>query len=153
MTDFRHQSVHNCITRSQSKQKNHGRLCGQHSTIDTGNYYITHTHNVCSSQWYKPVLSVHCLAMLDLGKGVEQPFNCLITQNCQAVQYMRRLMDWTFENNMVEGFLFCANFTNQGRRYHAFVQAGAETFDTGVEGHQIVLASSFELFFCKVRDE
>ena len=46
---------------------------------------------------------------------------------------------------MVEGLLSCANFTSQGRRHPAFVQAGAETSDTGVEGHQIVSASSFEL--------
>jgi len=47
--------------------------------------------------------SIHCLAALDLGAGVEQPFNCLIVQNRQNVQSMRRSMEWTFEDNMVDG--------------------------------------------------
>ena len=37
----------------------------------------------------------HCLAALDLGAGIEQPFNCLIVQHRQAVQTMRRSMEWT----------------------------------------------------------
>jgi len=37
------------------------------------------------SSSYEPVLSTHCLATLDLGTGVEQPFDCLIIQNCQAM--------------------------------------------------------------------
>ena len=41
--------------------------------------------------------STHCLAILDLGAGVEQPFDCLIVQNHQARQSMRRLMAWTLE--------------------------------------------------------
>jgi len=44
---------------------------------------------------FEPVLSLHCLAALDLGTGVEQPIDCFIIQNRQAVQYMGRLMDWT----------------------------------------------------------
>jgi len=47
--------------------------------------------------------SNHCLAALDLGAGVEQPFDCLIVQNRQAVQSMRTLMDGTLEDNMVHG--------------------------------------------------
>jgi len=31
--------------------------------------------------------SNHCLAALDLGADVEQPFGCLIIQNHQAMQY------------------------------------------------------------------
>ena len=38
---------------------------------------------------------IHCLAALDFGAGVEQPFGCLIVQNRQAVQSVGRLMDWT----------------------------------------------------------
>jgi len=54
------------------------------------------------------------LAALDLGAGVEQPFGCLIIQNSQAMQYMGRSMDWTLEDNMVDGLFFCATLT--GRR-------------------------------------
>jgi len=38
--------------------------------------------------------SNHCLAALDLGRDVEQPFDCLIVQNRQAVQFMRRSIRW-----------------------------------------------------------
>ena len=57
------------------------------------------------------------MAALDLGAGVEQPFGCLIVQNRQAMQSMGRSMDLT------------------GRRggHTPFVQAGAETSDTGAE--------------------
>jgi len=58
--------------------------------------------------------SNHCLAALDLGVGVEQPFHCLIVQNRQAVPSMRRSVDWTLEDNMVNGLFFCATLT--GRR-------------------------------------
>jgi len=37
--------------------------------------------------------SNHCLATLDFGSGVEQPFNCLIVQNSQAVQFLGRKID------------------------------------------------------------
>jgi len=46
-----------------------------------------------SSLLFHPVLSIRYLAALDLGAGVEQPFNCLIIQNRQAVQSMERSMD------------------------------------------------------------
>jgi len=45
------------------------------------------------------------MAALDLGAGVQQPFDCLIVQNRQAVQSMRRSMDSTLENNLVVGLL------------------------------------------------
>jgi len=35
---------------------------------------------------FERVVTVHCLAALDLGAGVEQPFNCLIVQNRQPVR-------------------------------------------------------------------
>jgi len=38
--------------------------------------------------------SDHCFAALDLVADVEQPFGCLIVQNRQAMQSMRRSMDW-----------------------------------------------------------
>jgi len=43
--------------------------------------------------------------------GVEQPFNCLIVQNCQAMQSMGRSMNWTLEDNMVDA-LFCDTLGN-----------------------------------------
>ena len=51
-----------------------------------------------NSSSFEPVLSNHCLAALDLGAGVEKPFDCLIVQNSQAMQSMRRSMDWTLED-------------------------------------------------------
>jgi len=85
---------------------------------------------------FEPVVTVHCLAALDLGANVEQPFDCLIVQNRQA---MRRSMNWTLEDNMVDGLFFCATLTVR-RGGHTlfvshtpFVQAGAEMSDTGAE--------------------
>ena len=49
----------------------------------------------------------HCLVPLDLGAGVEQPFDSLIVQNRQSMQSMRRSMAWTFEDNMVDSLFFC----------------------------------------------
>jgi len=51
-----------------------------------------------SSSSFEPVLSNHCLAALDLGAGVEKPFDGLIVQNRQAMQSMGRSMDWTLED-------------------------------------------------------
>jgi len=33
------------------------------------------------SSLFEPVFSIYCLATLDIGAGIEQPFNCLIIQN------------------------------------------------------------------------
>jgi len=41
---------------------------------------------------------IHCYAALDLGTGDQQPFNCRV-QNRQAVQSMRRPMDWSVKDN------------------------------------------------------
>jgi len=68
--------------------------------------------------------------------GVEQPFICLIVQNRQAMQSMRRLMDWTLEDNMIDGLFFCATLTGRRGGHTPFVQAGAETSDTGAEAVQ-----------------
>ena len=51
---------------------------------------------VIISSWIQTVLSIHCLAALDLGAGVEQQFDCLIVQNRQTMRSMRS-MDWTLE--------------------------------------------------------
>jgi len=50
---------------------------------DCPNPQLCHLHH-CLSQFFNR------LAILDLGAGVEQSFHCLIVQNCQAVQSMRR---------------------------------------------------------------
>ena len=52
-----------------------------------GNVYSTQAQIASpSSSSFETVLSIHGLASLDLGAGVEQPFYCLIVQNRQAVQ-------------------------------------------------------------------
>jgi len=42
-------------------------------------------------------------------------------------------MDWTLEDNMVDSLFFCATFTCRKGGHTSFVQAGAETPDTGAE--------------------
>ena len=55
---------------------------------------------------------IHCLAALDFGAGVEQPFGCFILQNRQAVlQSVWRSTDWTLEDNMVDCLFLCATLT------------------------------------------
>jgi len=76
--------------------------------------YCVNGNAVLLSSSFGRVVTVHCQAALDLGANVEQPFNCFIVQNRQAVQFMRRSMDWTLEDNMVVGSFFCATLT--GRR-------------------------------------
>jgi len=75
----------------------------------------------------------HCLAARDLGAGVEQPFDCLFVQNRQVVQSMGRSMCWTLEDNMVDGLFFCATLTGRKGGHTPFVQAGAESSNTGAE--------------------
>jgi len=60
-------------------------------------------------------------------------FNCLIVQNRQAMQSMGMSMDWTLEDNMVNGLFFCATLTGRRRGHTPFAQAGTETSDTGAE--------------------
>jgi len=72
------------------------------------------------------------LAALDLGADVEQPFDCLIVQNHQAMQSMR-LMHWTLEDNVVDGLFFCATLTGHRGGRTPFVQAGMEMSDTSAE--------------------
>ena len=42
-------------------------------------------------------------------------------------------MDWTLEDNMVDGLFFCATLTGRRGGHTPFVQAGAEASDTGAE--------------------
>jgi len=44
---------------------------------------------------------------------------------------MGRSMDWTLEDNMIDGLFFCATLTGRRRGHALFVQAGVETSDTG----------------------
>jgi len=87
---------------------------------------------------------IHCLAARDFGAGVEQPFGCLIVQNRQAVQSVWRSMDWTLEDDMVDGLLFCTTLTGRRGGHTPFVQAGAETSDTGAEAVKPDPGSSWE---------
>jgi len=84
------------------------------------------------------------LAALDLEAGVEQPFDCLIVQNRQAMQSMRRSIDWTLEDNMVDGLFFWAALAGCRGGHTAFVQAGAETSCTGAEAIKPDPGSSWE---------
>jgi len=66
------------------------------------------------------------LTSLDLAAGVEQPLDCLIVQNRQAVLSMRGSMNWTLEDNIVDGLFFCATLTGRRVCYNLFVEAGGE---------------------------
>jgi len=68
-----------------------------------------------------------------LGAGVEQSFDCLIAQSCQAMQSMRMSMVWTSEDNIFNSLFFCETHTGCKGGCVQSVQAGAETSNTGVE--------------------
>jgi len=53
-------------------------------------------------------------------------------------------MDWTLEDNMVDSLFFCATFTDRRGGHTPFVQAGAETSDTGTEAVELDPGSSWE---------
>jgi len=76
--------------------------------------------------------------------GIEQAFDCLIVQNRQAEQPVRRSMDWTSEDNMVDGLFFCATLTGRRESHTPFVHIGAETLDTGAEAVKSDPSSSWE---------
>jgi len=46
---------------------------------------------------------------------------------------MGRSIEWTLEDNMVDVLFFCATLTGRRGGHTPFVQAGAETSDTGAE--------------------
>jgi len=52
-------------------------------------------------------------------------------------------MNWTLEDNMIDG-LFCATQTGRRGGHTPFVQAGAETPDTGAEAIKPDLGSSWD---------
>jgi len=107
-----------------------------HSEVGVGwNACSTHeqTGRSCFIVWASSFR--HCLAALDHGAGVDQQIDCLIIQNRQAVQSTGRSVDWTLEDNMVDGLLFWATLTGRRGDHTPFVQAGAETSDTGAEAN------------------
>jgi len=53
-------------------------------------------------------------------------------------------MDWTMEDNMVDGLFFCVTFISRRGGHTTFVQAGAETSDTGAEAVKPDPGSSWE---------
>ena len=53
-------------------------------------------------------------------------------------------MDWTLENNWVDGLFFCATLTGRRGDHTSFVQAGVETSDTGAEAVEPDQVSSWE---------
>jgi len=56
---------------------------------------------------------------------------------------MRKSMDWTLEDNMVDGLFFCTTLTGRRGGHTPFVQAGAEKSDTGAEAAKPDLHSSW----------
>jgi len=68
------------------------------------------------------------LGVLDLGAGLEKPFN----QNHQTLQSMRSL-GWTFEDNTVDSLFVCATLTGREESIPHLVQAGVEISDTGAK--------------------
>jgi len=67
--------------------------------------------------------SNHSLAALDLGIDVEQPLGSLIVHNHQTMQSIWRSMDWTLEDNLVDGLFFCATLTGRkGGQTHLYKQ-------------------------------
>jgi len=53
-------------------------------------------------------------------------------------------MDWTLEDNVVNGLFFCTTLTGRRGGHTPFVQAGAETSDTGAEAVKPDSGSSWE---------
>jgi len=92
-------------------------------------------HLVCGFFFVVWASSFHPLLgrTIDLEAAVEQPFDCLIVRNRQAVQSMGRSMDWTLEDNMVEGLLFCATLTGRRGSHTLFVLTRTEKSDTGAD--------------------
>jgi len=94
--------------------------------------------------FFRASSSNHCLAAPAIGADVDQPFDSLIVQNRQAMQSIGRSMDWTLEDNMVDGLFFCTTLTGRRGSHTSFVQAGAETSDTGAEAVKPDPGSSWE---------
>ena len=57
---------------------------------------------------------------------------------------MRRSMDWALDDNMVDDLFVCTTLTGRRQGHTPFVQAGAETSDTGAEAVKPDPGSSWE---------
>jgi len=77
--------------------------------------------------WYKAISNYFLLLLL-----------------LQAMQSMRRLMDWTLKDNMVEYLFFCATLTGHRGGHTSFVQAWAKTPDSSAEAVKSDQGSSWE---------
>ena len=88
--------------------------------------------------------SNHCLDGLHLGADVEQSFDCLIVQNRQPMLSMGRSIDWTLEDDMVDGLFFCTTLTGRRGGHTPLVQAGVEASDTSAEAVKPDPGSSWE---------
>jgi len=53
-------------------------------------------------------------------------------------------MDWTLEDDMVDGLFFCATLTGRRGGHTSFVQAGVETSNTGAQAVKPDSGSSWE---------
>ena len=80
-------------------------LASELSNENSALYFYTNEKFSCLTFFFWASSSNHCWAALDLAASVEQSFHCLIVQNRQALQSMRS-MDYTLEDNMVDGFSF-----------------------------------------------
>jgi len=78
-----------------------------------------------ASSSFEPVVTIHCLATLDLGAGVELLINCLDLSGCAFHGVVDGL-----DNDMVNSSFFCATLTGCKRGHIPFVQAGMGTSDT-----------------------
>jgi len=94
----------------------------------------TSRHWYASSSSFELDFQTTAWPQIDLGAGVEQPFDCLIVQNRQAVQSMERSMDWTVEDDMVDGLFFCSKLTGSRGGYNPFLQEGRRLSRTHAEG-------------------
>ena len=53
-------------------------------------------------------------------------------------------MDWTLEDDMVDGLFFCATLTGRRGGHTPFVQAGAETYNTSAAAVKLDPGSFWE---------
>jgi len=87
---------------------------------------------VASSWLFEPVVTIHCLAALDLGAGFEQPFIDSSSRTSGRVVHVE-VDELDRQDNMVDGLFFCATLTGRRRGHTPFVQVGAGTSDTGAK--------------------
>jgi len=64
---------------------------------------------------FEPFVEIHGLAALDFKAVVQQPFDCIVIQNCQAMQSIGRLVYWTVKDNMDNGLFIFPTLTSRRR--------------------------------------